>query len=209
CDVCAVGKSHQLTHLKTADHKVKLPFQLVFADLMGPLTPEALGGYMYITKISEEYTKWTETYLLKSKHDALSSFQVFVQSVVGPSGFRVEPLRVDKGGEFISKEFQDYCLQTGVSLEYASTNTPQQIGMSERVGRTLAAMVRCMLADSGLPKFLWGELMFTAAFLGNRAPHSAIGMQSPYKMLHGTEPDLRLLRVIGSRAFVHIETYSK
>ena len=28
-------------------------------------------------------------------------------------------------------------------------------------------------------------------------------------MLHGTEPDLRLLRVIGARAFVHIETYSK
>ncbi|CAN0476461.1 unnamed protein product, partial [Laminaria digitata] len=150
CDVCAVGKSHQLTHPETADHKFKLPFQLVFADLMGPLTPEALGGYKYITKISDEYTKWTETYLLKSKHDALSSFQVFVQSVVIPSGFRVERLRVDKGGEFISKEFQDYCLQTGVSLEYASTNTPQQIGMSERVGRTLAAMVRCMLADSGL-----------------------------------------------------------
>ena len=62
---------------------------------------------------------------------------------------------MDKGGEFISKEFQDYCLQTGVSLEYASTNTPQQIGMSERVGRTLAAMIRCMLADCGLPKFLW------------------------------------------------------
>ena len=48
-----------------------------------------------------------------------------------------------------------------------------------------------------------GELMFTAAFLGNRAPHSTIGMQSPYKMLHGTEPDLKLLIVIG---FVHIET---
>ena len=51
--------------------------------------------------------------------------------------------------------------------------------------------------------------MFTAAFLRDRAPHSAIGMQSLYKMLPGTEPDLRLLRVIGARAFVHIETYSK
>ncbi|CAN0549652.1 unnamed protein product, partial [Laminaria digitata] len=109
--VCAVGKSHQLAHPKTADHKVKLPFQLVFADLVGPLTPEALGGYNYMTKISDEYAKWTGTYLLKSKHDALSSFQVFVQSVVIPSGFRVERLRMDKGGEFISKEFQDYCFQ--------------------------------------------------------------------------------------------------
>ena len=101
-----------------------------------------------------------------------------MQSVVIPSGFRVERLRADKGGEYIGQTFKDYCLQTGIKFEYASTNTPQQIGMSERIGRTLAAMVRCMLADSGLPKFLWGELMFTATLLGNRAPHSAIGMQS-------------------------------
>ena len=120
--------------------------------------------------------------MLKSKHDALSSFQVFVQSLVVPSGFRVERLRVRKGRELISTEFQGHCLQTGVSLENASTNTPQQIGMSAHRS-TIAVMVPYMLAESGLPKFLWGESMFTAAFLGNRASYSTIGMQSPYKVL--------------------------
>ena len=51
--------------------------------------------------------------------------------------------------------------------------------------------------------------MSTAAFLGNRTPHSAIGMRSPYKLLHGTELSLRLLRVIGARAFVRIERHSQ
>ena len=96
--------------------------------------------------------------------------------MVIPSGGRVERLGVDKGGEFVGNDFKDYCIQTGVLLEYASTNTPQKIGMSERVGGTLAGMVRFMLADSGLPTFLWGELMFTAAYVGNRAPHSALNM---------------------------------
>ena len=82
----------------------------------------------------------------------------------------------DKGGKFISKEFQNYCLETGVSPKYASTNTPQQTSMSERVGRTLAVMVRYMFADTELPNMMWEELMFTAAFLGNKAPHSAIGI---------------------------------
>ena len=95
--------------------------------------------------------------MLKSKHDAISSFKVVVQSVVIPSGFRVERLRVDKGGDFISKMFQSTCLQTAVLTEYAITNTRQQFGTSERVGRTLAAIVRYMLAGGGLPKFLWGE----------------------------------------------------
>ena len=103
--------------------------------------------------------------------------------MVIPSGVRVERLGADKGGEFVGNDFKDYCTQTGVLLEYASTNTPQQVGISERVGGTLAAMVRCMLADSGLPTFLWGELIFTAAYVGKRAPHSALNMQPPYKML--------------------------
>ena len=66
-----------------------------------------------------------------------------------------------------------------------------------------------MLADSELSKFLWGGNMFTAAFLGNRELHSAIGKRTQYKILHGTEPYLRFLRVMGTRAFAHIETYSK
>ena len=118
-------------------------------------------------------------------------------------------MRVDKGGGFISEEFQGYCLQTGVSLEYDSTNTPQQIGMSERVGRTLVAMLRCILPAADCQNFSGEIFVFMAALLGNIAPHSAIGMQSPYKMPYGPELDLRLLRVIGARAFVHIETYSQ
>ena len=34
----------------------------------------------------------------------------------------------------------------------------------------LAAIVRCLLVDSGLPHFLWGELMQTAVYVSNRVP---------------------------------------
>ena len=120
------------------------PFKLVFFDLMGPITPEALEGYTYVSKISSEHPKWTNIFLLKSKGGALSSFQTLVQSVVIPSGSRVKRLRTDRGGEYISNEYNGYCLQTGVSLEYATSNTPQQICISERVGQTLVAIVRCL-----------------------------------------------------------------
>lgn len=38
-DLRAVGNSHQLPYPKTADHKVKLSVQLVFADLIGSSRP--------------------------------------------------------------------------------------------------------------------------------------------------------------------------
>ena len=72
---------------------------------------------------------------------------------------------MDKAGEFIGNDFKDYCTQTEELLEYASTNTRQQHDISERIGGMLAAIVPCMLADSGLPTFFWGRLIFTAGYV--------------------------------------------
>ena len=94
CGICAVGKSHQLAH--TANNKVERAFQLVMTDLMGPILPEALGGFKYVCKISDEYTRWTETFLLKAKDGTLHAVQSYVQSMVIPGGIRVERVRADK-----------------------------------------------------------------------------------------------------------------
>ena len=70
-------------------------------------------------------------------------------------------------------------------------------------------MVRCLLVDSGLPPNLWGELMLTTTYLCNQVPHSALKMETPYKVLYGKEADLSHLKIIGSRAFVHIKDSTK
>ena len=46
-------------------------------------------------------------------------------------------------------------------------------------------IVRCLLADSGLPKFRWGELMQTAVVLSNRSPHAALNNRTPCKAFFG------------------------
>lgn len=153
----------------------------------------------------------TETYLLKSKLDAFSSLQTFVQSVVIVICFHIDHFGAGTGGDFIGKDLQDYTVfKKGCrSSTPAPAHHRESIYMLERVGRIVASMVRCMLADIDPSKFLWRALMFAAAFLGNSAPPSAIDMQSPYNMVRRTEPDLSLLRVIGARAIRHIERHSK
>lgn len=209
CDVCAIGKSAQQAHPKRASYDVQQPFQLVTSDLMGPIVPEALGGFRYANKFVDQRTKWGEIVLLKTKEDAVDALQLFVQTVVIPDGWRLQRLRTDKGTEFTAEAFRKYCREIGVKLEFASTNTPQQIGANERIGRTLSGVVRCLLADSGLPHFLWGELMQTAVYLRNRVPHSALKNVTPYKTLHGKDASLGHLRAIGARAFVHVETHAR
>ena len=164
CDVCAVGKRQQL-----AQHAgITRPFHLFYGDLMSPFTPEAYGGFKYVSKITHHFTRWTAVYMLENKSCAFDSFRLFVTSTVNPCGGRVIRWRADKGGEYTSEPLKQYCLETGITQEFVTTNTPQQNGVSERVGRTLCNIVRCLLVDSGLPPKLWGELMLTATYLCNR-----------------------------------------
>ena len=65
-----------------------------------------------------------------------------------------------------------------------TTYTPQQNGISERDGQTLAQITRCLMKDGNFPPSLWGELIFTVAYLSNRSPHSALGGATPYLRLH-------------------------
>ena len=85
CDVCAVGKNHQLTHPQKAKNAdIKAPFQLVHGDLMGPFSPAAHGNNKYASKITYEFSRWTAVYLHFSKDQALASLQVYVTSMLTP-----------------------------------------------------------------------------------------------------------------------------
>ena len=45
CDVCAVGESEELAHSEQATYDLRRACQLVTADTMGTISPQALGGY--------------------------------------------------------------------------------------------------------------------------------------------------------------------
>ena len=85
CDVWAIGKSAQQAHPKKALYNTGAPFQLVFSDLMGLITPEALDTNRYASKLTDAMTRWKGIYLLKNKNDAVASLKLFNQAVVIPS----------------------------------------------------------------------------------------------------------------------------
>ena len=103
CDACVGVQGHQRPHPNTANHKVKLPFRLIFADLMGPLTPEALGGYKYITKRVHQVDGALFAEFQARRSQLISG----IRTICGD--FKWFPRRAVEGGqkrfEFISKEF--------------------------------------------------------------------------------------------------------
>ena len=146
---------------------------------------------------------------MKDKTCSTDALELFNKGTVIPRSERIHVLRADKGTEFTSAAYRQYCLDIGIQLQFASPNTPQQIEANERAGRTIMNIVRCMLADSTLPGLLWGELMHTAVYLSNRTPLAALHNGTPYKALYGKDAHVGHLRVVGARAFVHEETHTK
>ena len=59
-------------------------------------------------------------------------------------------LRIDNGGEFCSKEFEEFCKKCGIARKKTTPYTPQQNGVAERMNKTLMERARSMLSGSGL-----------------------------------------------------------
>ena len=73
---------------------------------MGPFTPVAIGGYKNVSKVTDEFTKWTTVYLLANGKQPLQSLQLFAGSTVVSFGGRIVRWRADKGGEYTGRSFR-------------------------------------------------------------------------------------------------------
>ena len=165
--------------------------------------------YRYVRKFTDDYSRMKEVYLLRNKFEAAESLHQYNMTLAVPLELRIEIVRCDKAGEYIGKELKTLCVNAGINVEYTATNMPQQNGVSERDGQTLAQITRCLMKDGNFPPSLWGELIFTAVYLSNSSPHSALRGATPYFRMYNKEADLSGLPAIGARAFVHSKTYTR
>nr|CAD1827412.1 unnamed protein product [Ananas comosus var. bracteatus] len=90
------------------------------------------------------------------------------------SGYQIKTLRTDRGGEFISNEFEAFCEAHGIFRQLTTSYTPQQNGVAERKNRTLVEMAKSMLKAKRLPNKFWAEAVSTATHILNRSPISSL-----------------------------------
>ncbi|RVW74899.1 Retrovirus-related Pol polyprotein from transposon TNT 1-94 [Vitis vinifera] len=81
--------------------------------------------------------------------------------------------------------------------------SPAQNGVAERRNRTLLDMVRSMLNNSKLPRFLWTKALKTMVYILNRVPTKAV-LKMPFELWKGWKSSLRHMRIWGSSFEVRI-----
>ena len=113
-------------------------------------------------------------------------------------------MRTDRGGEFTSLDFNDFCQQHGIKRQLTTAYTPQQNGVAERKNRTIMNMVRAMLLEKGIPKPLWAEAVNWSNYVLNRCPTSMVENVTPAEAWNGNKPAVEHFRVFGCIAHAHV-----
>lgn len=120
-------------------------------------------------------------------------------------GLTVAYLSSDRGTEFFNQRLTSFLEEKGILHQSAPPYTPEYNAIQERMNRTIMEMALSLLFQSDLPLNCWTLAVDTAIYIRNRCPSSANAyFQTPFQILFGEIPDLRHLKVFGSRVFYHI-----
>lgn len=204
CADCLNGKQHRDSIPKRSSWRAAAKLELIHADICGPITPTSNSKKRYILCFIDDYSRKSWVYFLAEKSEALNYFKCFKNLVEKETGVSVKCLRTDRGGEFNSNEFNDFCKYSGIKRQLTTAYTPQQNGVAERKNRTVMNMVRSMLSNKEIPKTFWAEAVNWSIYVLNRCPTLILNNVTPEEAWTGVKPSVEHFRIFGCLAHAHV-----
>ena len=200
CESCLLGKMTKAPFSRHSERASDL-LGLIHTDVCGPISSLARGGFHYFITFTDDFSRYGYVYLMKHKSESFEKFKEFKNEVQNQLGKSIKTLRSDRGGEYLSQEFDDYLKECGIISQLTPPATPQWNGVSERRNRTLLDMVRSMMSQADLPISFWGHTLETTAFTLNCVPSKSI-QKTPYEIWIGKRPSLSFMKIWGYEAYV-------
>ncbi|RVW97635.1 Retrovirus-related Pol polyprotein from transposon TNT 1-94 [Vitis vinifera] len=204
CKDCLVGKQHRSSIPKKNNRRAVEILQLVHANICGPINPISNSKKRYLLTFIDDFSRKTWVYFLVEKSEALAIFKSFKIHVEKKTNSFLRSLRTDRGGEFTSQEFANFCDVHGIRRQLTAAYTPQQNGVAEHKNRTIMNMVRSMLSRKKLPKIFWPEAVNWAMHVLNRSPTFAIQNKTLEEAWGKLKPSVDYFRVFRCISHVHV-----
>ncbi|GJV64547.1 putative RNA-directed DNA polymerase [Tanacetum coccineum] len=188
CEDCMIGKQTKEAIPKSSSWRAGEILELVHSDICGPITPTSHAGKKYFLSFIDDYSRKGWVYFLTEKSQAFESFKDFKSKVETETGKVVKALRTDRGGEYLSNEFSEFCRKHGIKRQLTTSFTPQQNGVAERKNRTVINMVVTLLSAKNMPKIFWAEATAWSFYVLNRSTTKALSDVTPQEAWSGLKP---------------------
>ena len=199
CRACIQGKGKRLPSPKSNIRATK-PLYSVHVDLWGPARTPSLGGKLYFLTCYDDYTRKIHLTFLEKKSDTRRALINYINLVENQLDCSIKTIRLDRGGEFNSKDLRSYLQSKGIEHHRTPPTAHAQNGRVERAHLTLLDTIRTLLLDASLPDEFWAEAAKYAVYTRNRTP---CGPQKkiPEDLWRQTEVHASHLQPFGCRAF--------
>ena len=216
CMSCDMGKTHvtKLQKQVTEDWSKYNPWEYFQSDTCGPFEEQA-GGYQYFTIWIDVKTRGGFLFFTKTITKELLIHQcATVDNIARRFGEGICILHTDQHTSWTSKLFTEFIETRGITLRLAQVDAHGQIGIVERMFRSLQERAMCSMIHSGLPR----NLFFYAIkcyFLQTQSD-TADG-PSKHEKLFGEPPPIKTFRpfgcavygVSGQRGKMNLDAYGK
>jgi transposase InsO family protein len=205
CEPCMIGEMRRTSHPSRPSQKVQV-LHRVHMDLC------KLAPGCYFSTTVDEATRFVRVGILHRKSDTAAEVRTQVVWCETQTGKRVQRVRHDLGGEYMSGQLQTFFAERGIQQEPTAGKTPEANGLGERHNLTLLDIALPMLADSsdpqrGLPPLgaqYAGAAVIYANDLHNAtpAPSALVGCTPHEGSLH-RNVGLSAFQRFGCRVWVH------
>ena len=82
CEPCIMGRQHREPYPKGVSSCAIEVFEVVHSDVCGPMVVNSHGGSRYFVTFIDDFSKYTQVYLINHKHEVLDKFKEFVNSTI-------------------------------------------------------------------------------------------------------------------------------
>jgi hypothetical protein len=179
-----------------AEYRAERRLELVHGDLCDPISPVTPRGNMYFLLLVDDLNRYMWVVTIPSKYRAAATIKDIQVRAEGESGLKLKALRTDRGSEFTTTEFTDYCAVEGVHHQHTVPYSPQQNGIIEHQNGSMVATAK------GLPRWFWGEAVNTAVYVQKKCLKKSVDSMTPFEAWHGMKPVVHHLKMFGCIVYV-------
>ena len=189
CKTCLICQEHKTPTINVTPPMQIIrsyrPFQLITADLMGPL-PTTKKRNVHILVVVDHFTKWVEIRALKTKEATETAQELY--KIICRHGVP-EAILTDQGTNFQATLLKELWDLFDVHSQRTTPYHPQCDGLTERFNRTMRAMIAAYIEEGQLN--CWDEHLDALQLAYNTATHKTTGY-SPFELIYGRQPRLPL-----------------
>jgi transposase InsO family protein len=99
--------------------------ELVHTDLWGPAQTESIAGHSYYISFTDDFSREMKVRFLKLKSEALSALKEYEMDLKRQTpGAKIKELCSDRGGEYLSTEFDRYLKDQGIKHQLTVHHSP-------------------------------------------------------------------------------------